>query len=68
MRIKAPSRKHLQRAKLKATKVHWWLFPEAPKKAMRLSCLNKANKKLRRSVGPSEFITMAIAIENDQRR
>lgn len=55
MKIKAPSKRNLRRAKQKAAGDHWWLIPEKPKKSSRLKQLNKLN---RRSKIKSEFIKM----------
>lgn len=59
MQIKPPSRRHRVIAELKKRNPHWWLVPPKPKKLGRLSQRNKANNRLKRLVGPSEFVIMA---------
>jgi hypothetical protein len=65
MKIKPPSAKNRRIAALKQRHVHYWLLPEKPKKAKRISQLNKLHKRTRR---PSEFVMMAISIENEERQ
>jgi hypothetical protein len=67
VKIKPPSRKHTLKSRLAKTSAHWWLVPQAPKKKGRLGQLQKANRALRASIGPSEFQVMVHKIEQKNR-
>jgi hypothetical protein len=60
MKIKPPSRRHLERSRRRKESFHWWLVDERPKKSGRLGQLQKHNRRNRRT---SEFVLMAEAIE-----
>jgi hypothetical protein len=62
VKIKPASKKHLLKARLKNSRVHWWLSDKLPRKGGRLPQLNKHNRRQ-----PSELVSglLASAVEYD---
>jgi hypothetical protein len=66
MKIKPENRTRKKRLMARSRAYHKWLCTEMPRSAGRLAQLNKANKRARRRIGPSEFVLRMRKLEEGQ--